>query len=125
MQHMPKWFVFLILGFVFIGTVSVYAIQSYRYHDITKLMKESAQVVITESVDYSLRVNENNVVISEELFEKNFKKRFEKLKGGFKVNNYSFKYLKDGNLYKAVKIKIIDDQGSPHEVTLVTDFKNS
>lgn len=124
MQHIPKWLLFIIIGFIFIGTIFVYAIQSYRYHDIEKLMKESAQIVMTESIDFSSRVDENAVIISEDKFEEKFKDRFENL-SGFEVSNYSFKYRREGNFYKSIKIKIIDDQGSSHEITWVTDFNKS
>ena len=125
MQHMPKWLIIVVIAFIFIGAVSVYSYQSYRHHDITKLMKESARSVITESVDYSLRTDEDNILISEEVFEKNFKSRFQETKNSFKVKQYIFEYLKDEDYYKAIKVKIIDEQGSTYETVWASNFNNS
>jgi hypothetical protein len=122
MQHIPKWMTLLIIGFLFIAVAAVYVFQSYRYHDVSKLMKQSAQVVMTESMDRSSRTNDESTILSEETFEQRFKDRFEELKAGYEVKSYSFKYRKEGDLYKSVKIKIIDDQDSPHEVTWATDM---
>lgn len=125
MQHISKWLIFVVIAFIFIGAVSVYSYQSYRHHDITKLMKESARSVITESVNYSLRTDEENVIISEELFEEQFKNRFEELSSSFKVDQYIFEYRKEGDFYKAIKVKIIDEQGSDYETILASNFNNS
>lgn len=125
MQHIPKWILLAILFFILLGTAVTYSIQSYRYNDITTLMRESAQVVIVESVDNAIRTNENSVVFSEELFEEKFKERFEELKSDFDVKEYSFDYRKQGDFYKAVKVKIIDDQNTPFEITFRTDLNNS
>lgn len=122
MQHIPKWITLLIIGFMFIGVAATYTYQSYRYHDVSKLIKEAAQVSLTESMDYSSRTDISDAVITESVFEQRFKDQFEQLSDSFDVKSYSFQYQKDGDDYKSVKIKIIDDQDSPHEVTWASDL---
>lgn len=124
MQYTPKAFILLIVGFLFIGVIGHYGYQSYRHQEITNMMKKSAQVVATESVDHSLRVDEDIVLITERVFEQKFKERFQELAGSFSIASYSFNYLKDGDTYKAINIKVVDDQGSPYQITFVTDFNN-
>lgn len=125
MQHIPKWITLLIIGFMFIGVAATYTYQSYRYHDVSKLIKEAAQVALTESTDYSARSDAEVAGITESVFEQRFKDQFEELSDSFDVKNYSFNYKKDGDYYKAIHIKIIDDQDSPHEVTWVTDLSKN
>lgn len=123
MRHFPKWMTLLVVGFILIGYGVYQTMQSYRYNDISKEMKEAAQVAINKNVDKSIRVDEKKVTFIESEFEKEFKSLFNKQQN-FKIKSYSFDYLKSGEgFYKAIKIKIIDDQDSPYQITFVTDFE--
>ncbi|MCY9397615.1 hypothetical protein [Bacillus inaquosorum] len=123
MRHFPKWMTLIVLGFILIAYGVYQTMQSYRYNDISKEMKEAAQVAINKNVDKSIRVDEKKVAFVESEFEKEFKTLFNKDQN-FKVKNYSFNYLKTPEgFYKAIKIKIKDDQDSPYEITFVTDFE--
>ncbi|KYC76838.1 hypothetical protein B4092_4891 [Bacillus licheniformis] len=124
MRHFPKWMIVIVLGFIVIGTVIFTTMQSYRYNDMTKQMKEAAQVAINKNVDKSIRVDETKLSFVETEFEKDFKSLFNKNQN-FKVKSYSFDYLKSSDgFYKAIKIKVIDDQDSPYQITFVSDFLN-
>ncbi|MGG0878051.1 MULTISPECIES: hypothetical protein [Bacillus] len=123
MRHFPKWMTLIVLGFILIAYGVYQTMQSYRYNDLSKEMKEAAQVAINKNVDKSIRVDEKKVAFVESEFEKEFKTLFNKDQN-FKVKNYSFNYLKTPEgFYKAIKIKIKDDQDSPYEITFVTDFE--
>ncbi|MCY8056462.1 hypothetical protein [Bacillus inaquosorum] len=123
MRHFPKWMTLIVLGFILIAYGVYQTMQSYRYNDLSKEMKEAAQVAIHKNVDKSIRVDEKKVAFVESEFEKEFKTLFNKDQN-FKVKNYSFDYLKTPEgFYKAIKIKVIDDQDSPYEITFVTDFE--
>ena len=88
-------------------------------------MKEAVQVVINQNVDQSLRIDENKVLLTETAFEKDFKERFQKKNRHFEVRQYDFDYLVTENgHYKAIKIKIIDDENTTYQLTYVTDFNN-
>lgn len=123
MRHFPKWMTLLVVGFLLIAYGVYQTMQSYRYNDLSKEMKEAAQVAINKNIDKSIRVDEKKVAFVESEFEKEFKTLFNKNQN-FKVKNYTFDYLKTAEgFYKAIKIKVIDDQDSPYQITFVTDFE--
>ncbi|WFP05461.1 hypothetical protein [Bacillus velezensis] len=123
MKNFPKWMILIVLGFVFIGFCVYQSMQSYRYNDLSKEMKEAAQVAINKNLDKSIRVDEKKVIFVESEFEKEFEKIFSKNQN-FKTKSYSFDYLKTSEgFYKAIKIKVVDDQDSPYQITFVTDFE--
>ncbi len=122
MKNNPKWMILIVLGFVFIAFCVYQSMQSYRYNDLSKEMKEAAQVAINKNLDKSIRVDEKKVIFVESEFEKEFEKIFSKNQN-FKTKSYSFDYLKTSEgFYKAIKIKVVDDQDSPYQITFVTDF---
>ncbi|MFA1782397.1 hypothetical protein ACDX77_19170 [Bacillus velezensis] len=123
MKNFPKWMILIVLGFVFIAFCVYQSTQSYRYNDLSKEMKEAAQVAINKNLDKSIRVDEKKVIFVESEFEKEFKKIFSKNQN-FKTKSYSFDYLKTSEgFYKAIKIKVVDDQDSPYQITFITDFE--
>lgn len=122
LHHFPKWATFIVLSFLLIFTVFSNSLQSYRHNDITKYMEEAAQLVVNQSIDKSSRVSEEQVIISETIFETAFQESFSTLSGSFSVSAFNFEYLVDeSGHYKAVRIQIVDENNTPYQITYVTD----
>ncbi|MFY0397853.1 hypothetical protein ACOMH4_18765 [Bacillus sp. YIM B13449] len=121
MRHFPKWMTLLVFGFIMIGYIVYQTMGSSHYNDLTKEMQDAAQIAATQNLDKSIRVDEEKVIIVESGFEKDFKRIMNKNQPG-KVKNFAFSYLKttDG-FYKAIKVKVVDDKGSPFKIVFATD----
>lgn len=111
----------LVFGFIMIAYIVYQTMGSSHYNDLTKEMQDAAQIAATQNLDKSIRVDEEKVIIVESGFEKDFKRIMNKIQPG-KVKNFAFSYLKttDG-FYKAIKVKVVDDKGSPFKIVFATD----
>ncbi|MGM0941312.1 MAG: hypothetical protein ACQEWU_10170 [Bacillota bacterium] len=126
MRHFPKWMIIIVVAFAMIATVFTYMNQSFRYNDITKVMNEAASIAVSTNVDESIRVNEEKMILSVDEFEEDFKVQFMKVNTKLKVKKYGFDYLiSEDGFYKAVKIKVTDDEDTTYEINYATDFVNS
>lgn len=124
MRHIPKWAVVVVMGFTCVITAYVFGSEQFRHHDLTKTMDEAANVAATQSLDKSVRVDEGTVNITKSTFENIFKEQMRKKSMKADIKSVHFDYLDGKNdSTKAIRVTIVDNQGSSCTITYVADLK--
>lgn len=136
MKDVP-WLVLIIyIGNCFLVILLNYYVESYKYEATVSTLNEAIKASGINSYDYSMRINEGEVLISTKSFENKVEKLFDK-NLGFKIAEdtleMNFDYLIDEDAennietdnkisaIKAVRVIVSYNKGQPYEMTYVTN----
>ncbi|UUD44646.1 hypothetical protein [Bacillus pumilus] len=103
-----------------------YGKEHLRYNSMMSAIDESMRIASIKSLDNSARVKSGEARISEDIFEKTFKKQM-KISSNYKIDNkkYLFEYLKtDDGALKAIKVAVYDDKGTMYPRTYVANISS-
>ena len=136
MKDIP-WLVLIIyIGNCFLVILLNYSVASYQYETTVSTLNEAVKASGINSYDYSMRINEGEVLLSTKNFEHKVETLFTK-NIGFKIVpntlEMNFDYLLDDNAQdiietenkisaiKAVRVIVSYNKGNPYEMTYVTN----
>lgn len=136
MKDVP-WLVLIIyIGNCFLVILFSYYVESYKYETTVSTLNEAVKASGINSYDYSMRINEGEVLISTKNFEHKVETLFTK-NLGFNIAEdtleMKFDYLKDENArnnketdnaisaIKAVRVNVSYNKNAQYELTYVTN----
>jgi len=118
------------IGLTFFGIllmifISIFYHSSYRQDSIVLGMTETIRTSAIANVDNVSRINEGELFLDIEKFEKDFMNRISKNKNiNLKDPKYKFEYLKNDNgSIKAIRV-VIQDEDTRYQATCKVDISN-